>query len=136
MKTNASLQVIRDHGGRWGQITSVKWDALETGDMGVTLYFGTGRGILVIYLKERSSVRTTYYPDLPPLTNHQVSMTELSSTSVFSAGDSVEAITYDPEHRRAAVTSHYGHVKLFTVERNGKPRDRLLKIKLTLEKGP
>lgn len=75
--------------------------------------------MLVIYLKERSSVRTAYYPDLPPLTNHQVSMAELSSTSVFAAGDSVEAITYDLEHRRAVVTSHYGQIKLFTVERNG-----------------
>jgi hypothetical protein len=93
---------------------------LETGDAGVTLYFGTGRGVLVIYLKERSSVRSAYYPDLLPLTNHQVSMAELSSTSMFSAGDSVEAIAYDPEHRRAAVTSHYGHIKLVTVERNGK----------------
>jgi hypothetical protein len=63
-------------------------------------------------------------------------MAELSSTSVFSAGDSVEAIAYDPEHRRVAVTSHYGHVKLVTVEQNGKRRGQLLSTNLMLEKGP
>jgi hypothetical protein len=63
-------------------------------------------------------------------------MAELSSTSVFPAGDSVEAIAYDPERRRAAVTSHCGHIKLFTVELNGKSRDQLSSTELTLEKGP
>lgn len=55
-------------------------------------------------------------------------MAELSSSSVFSAGDSIEAIAYDPEHRRVAVTSHYGHIKLFTVARNGKCRNQLLNM--------
>lgn len=46
-------------------------------------------------------------------------MTEVSCASVFGVHESVEAVAYDPSHARLAATSHFGKVKLFTVERNG-----------------
>ena len=40
---------------------------------------------------------------------------EMSSTRVFTPGNSVESFCFDPVHHRLIVTSHYGQIKMFEV---------------------
>jgi WD40 repeat protein len=56
LTTKTCREVLFDHGGRWGQITSLKWDAMEARDAGTTLYFGTGRGMFLVYRLSNTSV--------------------------------------------------------------------------------
>lgn len=60
LKTKKCRQVLQDHGGRWGQITSLKWIPTDTGVAGGTLCFGTGRGILLVYRWGRTGVCTIW----------------------------------------------------------------------------
>ena len=39
---------------------------------------------------------------------------QILNKNVFAAGDSVEAFDYNPDTRRLVVSSHYGHVSLFS----------------------
>lgn len=58
-----SRQVIRDHGGRWGQITCVAWLAGENGDASLSLCFGTGRGRILIYRRSKTGVSVIEWDD-------------------------------------------------------------------------
>jgi hypothetical protein len=53
------------------------------------------------------------------LTTPQGRFLELSNTHTFAASDSVEALAFDPMHNRLAVSSHYGHVQMYRLEKNG-----------------
>lgn len=44
---------------------------------------------------------------------------ESSNTRVFPESDSVEAIAYDPTHLRLVVSSHFGGLRAYTVEKGG-----------------
>lgn len=41
---------------------------------------------------------------------------EISCTSVFSPGDSVEDFCFDSVHHRLVVTSHFGQIKMYEVK--------------------
>jgi hypothetical protein len=45
-------------------------------------------------------------------------MIEMSNTHFFSTGDGIEAIAYDPVHRRVALTSHYGCINVCALDKN------------------
>jgi hypothetical protein len=40
---------------------------------------------------------------------------EMSSTRVFTPGDSIESFCFDPVHHRLIVTSHAGQIKMYEV---------------------
>jgi WD40 repeat protein len=117
LTTKTCREVLFDHGGRWGQITSLKWDAMEAQDAGTTLYFGTGRGLFLVYRHSNTLVCDGIVLEAPA-DYYQSSMIELSNTHLFSAGDGIEAIAYDPEHRRVAITSHYGCINVCALDKN------------------
>jgi WD40 repeat protein len=55
-------QVIHDGGGKWGQITCMKWLGADMSD---TLCFGTGRGSMLVYRQIKAGVCTTFHhPDI------------------------------------------------------------------------
>jgi hypothetical protein len=39
---------------------------------------------------------------------------------VVPDSDSIEALAYDPVHSRLAITSHFGEIKMHTLEKSGK----------------
>jgi len=43
----------------------------------------------------------------------------LTNIRAAPASDSIEALAYDHGHSRLAMTSHYGEIKLYEVEKNG-----------------
>ena len=45
---------------------------------------------------------------------------ELSMTNVFAVDDPVESVDYDRVKSRLAVSSHYGKIKMYNVDKNGK----------------
>jgi hypothetical protein len=47
-------------------------------------------------------------------------MVELSTTPVFEASDPVEAMEYDSDKSRLAITSLHGRVSVYEVGKNGK----------------
>ncbi|PPQ97700.1 hypothetical protein CVT26_001883 [Gymnopilus dilepis] len=96
-------QNLMNSQGRWGQITCLNFINFENSLAVDWLCFGTGRGIISIYRKSRRAAE----------------FVEAWSLSVFSAGDSVEAFSFDPVHQRLAVGSHYGQIKLLRCQ-NGK----------------
>ena len=54
------FQTLADHSGTWGQITCIKF-LKSNGDLGPSgdlLCFGTGRGYLLLYHRQRRTVRT------------------------------------------------------------------------------
>jgi len=53
------------------------------------------------------------------LTMKQDQFKELSSTAVLPFNESVEAIDYDRNKNRLALSSHTGKIKLFQIEKNG-----------------
>jgi len=50
-----SYQVIDDDLGRWGQITCIQW-LYGFSENPLTICFGTGRGLFVIYQQARDAV--------------------------------------------------------------------------------
>lgn len=46
-------------------------------------------------------------------------MVEIATTRVFSSSDPVEAVDYDAQTSRLAISSHHGNVTLYEVGRNG-----------------
>ncbi|PPR02023.1 hypothetical protein CVT26_008717 [Gymnopilus dilepis] len=96
-------QSLMNPQGRWGQITCLKFITFDTPPTADWLCFGTGRGIIAMYRKSRKAAE----------------FTEMWSLPVFSAGDSVEALAFDPIYQRFAVGSHYGQIKLLRYQ-NGK----------------
>ncbi|KDR65390.1 hypothetical protein GALMADRAFT_148734 [Galerina marginata CBS 339.88] len=52
-----------------------------------------------------------------PLENGRRRFIESSDTQVFSVGDSVEAIAFDPINYRFGTTSHQGKIKMFRLEK-------------------
>jgi len=50
----------------------------------------------------------------------QSQLLELSNTHVVSLSDSIEALAHDHVHNKLAVTTNYGEVRLYTVEKSGK----------------
>lgn len=51
--------------------------------------------------------------------NEQVRFIELSNTCVFASSDPVEAFAYDAGSGRMVVTSQFGKIKLYQLEKNG-----------------
>ncbi|KAM6490444.1 WD40-repeat-containing domain protein [Amanita muscaria] len=95
IETLVSLQVIRDPAGNWGQVTCVNWLSGNSSELeGNTLCFGTGRGLVIVEMKEASITRA------------------------FRSGDGVEAMAFDPSLKRLLVSSHYGTVRMYTFEEN------------------
>jgi len=62
LETYQCFQAIHDSGGKWGQITCVKWLPAEAAGAGDTLCFGTGRGLLLIYRQSKNVVHITSVP--------------------------------------------------------------------------
>jgi hypothetical protein len=112
-------QVIQDRSTRWGQITCLKWTGSELADQNKTICFGTGRGMVLIYRRLRSGVRSVNMTAHIPNGWIQSQLLELSNTCVVSACDSIESLAHDHIHNRLAVTTHYGEIKLYTVEKSG-----------------
>ncbi|KAF8735549.1 hypothetical protein AX14_001869 [Amanita brunnescens Koide BX004] len=98
----APLQVIRDPDGNWGQITCVNWlgGSAEERNM---LCFGTGRGFVAIFQASGNSTE----------------MGEASIMRAFDWGDSTEAMAFEPAIKRLLVSSHYGKIRMYSVEANG-----------------
>lgn len=46
-------------------------------------------------------------------------MAEASATRAFLSGDPVEAMAFDSESKRLLVASHYGTIKMYSIEPNG-----------------
>lgn len=44
---------------------------------------------------------------------------ECGNTQVFPESDSVETLAYDPVHLRLVVSSHFGKIQAYTVEKGG-----------------
>jgi hypothetical protein len=58
----------------------------------------------------------------------QTQLLEQSNTKVFANGDSVEALAYDQRNCRLATTSHYGLIRVYTIENNGQFHNRSLDL--------
>ena len=56
-------QTLADHNGTWGQITCINFLNGELGQVGDLLCFGTGRGYLLLYHRQRRvvSLNTTLF---------------------------------------------------------------------------
>ncbi|PPQ96516.1 hypothetical protein CVT26_010432 [Gymnopilus dilepis] len=93
-------QRLMDSAGRWGQVTCVQFVNVEVHSNTDWLCLGTGRGMLAMYRKSRRAAE----------------FAEAWSLQVFTAGDSVEAFAYDPNHQRLAVSSHYGRIKMLRLQ--------------------
>src|ERR1700677_5389366 len=76
------LQTIHDRGGKWGQITCVKWLGPERGVVGESLCFETGRGMALIYSRPKAGVCITFLSTclITALIIGQGNFLELSST--------------------------------------------------------
>lgn len=49
----------------------------------------------------------------------QTEMVEASITRAFDWGDSTEAMVFEPTLKRLLVSSHYGKIRMYSVETNG-----------------
>ena len=56
LPTKSCLQVLEDHGKRWGQITCLAWLGGHNDTSLSPIIFGTARGLLVIYRRPRIGV--------------------------------------------------------------------------------
>jgi hypothetical protein len=113
------IQMIHDNGGKWGQITCIKWLASEAGVTGETLCFGTGRGMVSVYCQSRFGVSIPLISFNGGTDEGQGKFLELSNTRAFAISDSVEALAFDPTRSRLATSSHYGQVQVYCLEKNG-----------------
>lgn len=50
---------------------------------------------------------------------HQKQLLESGNTQAFPESDSVETIAYDPVRLRLVVSSHFGKLQAYTVEKGG-----------------
>ncbi|KDR76662.1 hypothetical protein GALMADRAFT_139563 [Galerina marginata CBS 339.88] len=94
---------LADKARKWGQITCLLWIGLDNHISGSDLLcFGTGRGRMVLYKRQRKRDR----------------FIEISDVQVFSCGDCMETITFDPVHFRIIATSHNGKIKMFRLDKD------------------
>ncbi|KAF8898280.1 WD40-repeat-containing domain protein [Gymnopilus junonius] len=100
VSTKKCKEVLEDPGQRWGQVTCLVWLGGKVKEDTQQLAFGTGRGFLIIFCQNHCNGRDCYY-------------------RVFAPSDPVEAVDYDIQTSRLAVSSHHGNVTLYEVGRNG-----------------
>lgn len=116
VEAKCNYQVISDHLGRWGQITCIKWLT----DNGTGICFGTGRGLVLVYQRNKDAVRQyTFIRSGKMLINLQDTFKELSSTAVVPFNEPVESMDYDRNNCRLILSSRTGMLRAFQVEKNG-----------------
>jgi WD40 repeat protein len=61
LSTKKCLQVLEDHGKRWGQITCLTWMDGHNDTSLNPITFGTARGLIVIYRRSRIGVSSNLW---------------------------------------------------------------------------
>ena len=117
MKIYKRFQTLADNNQRWGQITTIKFINRDATHAGMEwLCFGTGRGQFLVYHRSRKSVGKWVLPPCFVSEVPQSVFTEFLHQEIFGPGDSIESFAFDPSAQRFAITSHYGHLRVFRVE--------------------
>jgi len=64
-------------------------------------------------------VSSIIYSSQAGLPLFQLAFKELSQTDVFAFNEPVETVDYDPYKSCLVVCSHFGRIRMFSVEKNG-----------------
>ena len=117
LSTKSCVQVLEDHGKRWGQITCLALLGRHNNTSLSPIIFGTACGLLVIYCHPRIGVSSNllWRSSWCILQNPMV---ELASSHAFKASHPVKAMAYDADKCHLAVTSHHGQIMLYDIGRN------------------
>ncbi|PPQ84073.1 hypothetical protein CVT24_002417 [Panaeolus cyanescens] len=103
IQTHRLLQRLHDRGtDLWGQITCLVCTSTPEGGQGFIA--GTGRGVIIAF----KLIKTK-----------KAEFQELDCVRAFFEDNFVEAMAFDPTHKRLVVSSHKGGLKLYQMESNG-----------------
>ncbi|KAF9042033.1 WD40-repeat-containing domain protein [Panaeolus papilionaceus] len=96
LQTYECIQTLADQESQWGQITTICFVGAANGHNSY-LCFGTGRGRLIVYQRNRMGAL----------------FTQISNDAIFTNWDCVESIAFNPTKQRLLAKSQSGKIKLF-----------------------